>query len=474
MRAGWLRFTMAAGLTSAVVLTGLGSGSAAVGSPVRGGTAGASPGSVLWTSVQAAGAANAMAADPSGDEVFAVGPTLLVAYDAATGAQLWEQSKGGGKSVAVSPDGKTVFVIKAVHGGLRASFATSAYSASTGTRLWSRRYHGRALGVEEPSVVAVSPGGGTVFVTGSSSGLTSGSDYATVAYSAASGKQLWVSRYNARGRAADGPVAMTVSPSGAAVYVTGISIFRSDAGERAFSTVAYGTASGKSLWTRRYYLPSRNPLKEGNVATSVAVSHDGKRVFVAGRSTKKGLGVGFATVAYAATSGRQLWVRRYQTAKHNDYAVDMLVSPRGGGTVIVAGDSVLGGLGGSVTRSDDLVVAYTESTGRTKWVSRIADDNFAEEYVGDAALSPDGRSFYLAGTAYLVDKYGGREPGTSLTVAANVATGHQSGSQTVSTDMSGQEGALVTVNPDDGTVYIGVQDFTTTDATDFTTVALQP
>jgi len=392
MRAGWLRFTMAAALTSAVVLTGLGTGPAAVGSPVHGDTAGASPGSVLWTSVQAAGAANAMAADPSGDKVFAVGPTLLVAYDAATGAQLWEQSGAGGKSVAASPDGKTVFVIKAVHGSLRASFATSAYSASTGTRLWSRRYHGRARGVEEPSAVAVSPGGGTVFVTGSSSGLTSGSDYATIAYSAASGKQLWVSRYNARSRAADSPVAMTVSPSRAAVYVTGISVFRSDSGKRAFSTVAYGTASGKSLWTRRYYLPSRNPLKEGNVATSVAVSHDGQRVFVTGRSTKEGFGVGFATVAYAATSGRQLWVRRYQTAKHNDYAVDMLVSPRDGGTVIVAGDSVLGG---PVIRSDDLVVAYSETTGRTRWVSRIADDNFAEEYVGDAAVGaalPDGQA----------------------------------------------------------------------------------
>src|ERR1700722_7248130 len=73
---------------------------------------------------------------------------------------------------------------------------------------------------------------------------------------------------------------MTVSPRGAAVYVTGISVFRGDSGKRAFSTVAYGTGSGKSLWTRRYYLPSRNPLKAGNVASSVAVSHNGQRVFV--------------------------------------------------------------------------------------------------------------------------------------------------------------------------------------------------
>jgi hypothetical protein len=469
MRASWLTVMVAAGLASAVVLTGLGTGSAATDLPGRSVSGGSAPGSELWSSVQA-GTGDDIAVDPGGSAVFVVGSSFLVAYDSAAGTPAWEKSKAGGKSVAVSPDGKTVFVIKAVHGSQRADFSTSAYSASTGTLLWSRGYHGRVRGVEEPAALVVSPGGGTVFVTGTSQGRTSGADFATVAYAAASGKQLWVARYNSAGRDSDGPVAMAVSPGGAAVYVTGLSVAAGGASKRSFSTVAYGTASGRSLWTRRYSLPSRNPLRVGNFVSAVAVSRNGQRVFVAGSSTRKGSGAGFAAVAYAAASGRQLWVRRYEAAKDNDYAEDMLVSPGGGGTVIVAGDGegIRAGHG-----SQYLAVAYSATTGRTRWVSRIVDDHFPVERVGKAALSPDGRSFYMAGTANFVDSVGGDEPADSLTVAATVATGRQSWSQTVSTDNFGQAGGLVAVSPDGGAVYIGVEDASGTSADDFMTVALR-
>jgi hypothetical protein len=52
-----------------------------------------------------------------------------------------------------------------------------AYDAATGAQLWVTRYNG--LGNEgcQANSVAVSPNGKTVFVTGSA-----GNDYATVAY----------------------------------------------------------------------------------------------------------------------------------------------------------------------------------------------------------------------------------------------------------------------------------------------------
>ena len=51
--------------------------------------------------------------------------------------------------------------------------------------------------------IAASPDGATVFVTGGSTGIGSANDYATVAYRAATGAQLWVSRDNGPGNGDD-------------------------------------------------------------------------------------------------------------------------------------------------------------------------------------------------------------------------------------------------------------------------------
>ena len=52
-----------------------------------------------------------------------------------------------------------------------------------------------------------------MFVTGSSQGVGSGSDYATVAYSAATGTRLWVRRYNGPANGNDGASSVRVSPA---------------------------------------------------------------------------------------------------------------------------------------------------------------------------------------------------------------------------------------------------------------------
>jgi outer membrane protein assembly factor BamB len=59
-------------------------------------------------------------------------------------------------------------------------YGTVAYHASTGARLWKRRYDGGSLDVATD--LGVSPDGSKVFVTGYSLGSASGLDYATVAY----------------------------------------------------------------------------------------------------------------------------------------------------------------------------------------------------------------------------------------------------------------------------------------------------
>jgi hypothetical protein len=76
-------------------------------------------------------------------------------------------------------------------------FATIAYDASSGSKIWLRRYGGPGdNGAAGASFVAVSPDGSKVFVTGSDAGATSDGDYATVAYSTSTGTRLWLSHYN--------------------------------------------------------------------------------------------------------------------------------------------------------------------------------------------------------------------------------------------------------------------------------------
>ena len=102
---------------------------------------------------------------PGGNRVFVTGHVQsqavtaeygTVAYNATTGARLWARRYAGpgATSLAVSPDRTKVYVTGESH----FNYGTLAYSARTGTRLWARFYGGRRSNDVAYSV-AVSPGG---------------------------------------------------------------------------------------------------------------------------------------------------------------------------------------------------------------------------------------------------------------------------------------------------------------------------
>jgi WD40 repeat protein len=173
-------------------------------------------------------------------------------------------------------------------------YATVAYGAATGTRLWAQRYNGPANGDDHASSVRVSPGGTRVFVTGDSQGAGSGYDYATVAYSAATGTRLWAQRYNGPANGDDHASSVAVSPGGTRVFVTGSSQGTRSVFALDYATVAYNAATGTRLWAQRY----NGPGNSYDVATSLAVSPGGTRVFVTGISVGRATGFDYATVAY--------------------------------------------------------------------------------------------------------------------------------------------------------------------------------
>src|SRR6516162_6665855 len=129
---------------------------------------------------------------------------------AAAGVVLSTMGVASASGVA-SPDRQAVRMGRA---------GTSLAAASPGAQLWAKRYNGTGNNADAATAVAVSPTGGTVYVTGQSYGTALVVDYATVAYNAATGHQQWVARYHGP-TGGSVPSAVAVSPDGKTVFVTG-------------------------------------------------------------------------------------------------------------------------------------------------------------------------------------------------------------------------------------------------------------
>jgi hypothetical protein len=345
--------------------------------------------------------ATAIGVSPDGATVFVTGASggsgtgvdyATVAYDAATGAQLWVARYNGpgngfdqANALGLSPDSATVFVTGYSPGsGTSGDYATVAYDATTGTQLWVARYNGPGNGYDAATALAVRPDGATVFVTGDSPGSASLFDYATVAYDATTGTQLWVARYNGPGSGYDDAYALGVSPDGTTVFVTGASVGSGGTGDD-YATVAYDAATGTQLWVARYNGPVDGSLDD---AYALGVSPDATTVFVTGRSPGSGSSGDYATVAYDATTGSQLWVARYNGPGNGLDQASALGLSSDGATVFVTGYSL-----GSRSEDDYATVAYDAGTGQPQGVARFGPGS------GTAlALSPDGNGLFVTGS----------------------------------------------------------------------------
>ena len=415
------------------------------------------------------GSGSSVAVSPGGGTIFVTGSVEIaagsayatIAYNAATGKQLWASRYPGpagdsfARTVAVSPDGHTVFVTGSSKGTSTGSdFATVAYNASTGKQLWVSRFN--ASRADGASALAVGPGGHTVFVTGSSVSTVSGSDYVTVAYSTATGKQLWVSRYNGRANREDGAGSLAVSRDGHRLFVTGGSRGRSTGID--YATVAYGAATGKQLWVSRY----SGPGKGVDGARSVAVSRDSRLVFVTGQSEATPFfdGNDWATVAYNAATGAPVWTKRYDGAHHADFALAVAASPTKN-AVYVTGSSI-----SPRTHADAVTIAYNAATGAPLWIKRFDGDNRAD-FATSLAVSPDGATVFIAGSTGVAGTGNPSNP-RFLVVAYRAATGTLLWSTKLTSHGAGDSAESVAVSPDSGTVFatggvehLGVSTFTT-------------
>jgi hypothetical protein len=352
--------------------------------------------------------AEAIAVDPNGTRVFVTGFSgclgledyATVAYDTSTGKPLWTMRYDGptrdpdeASTVTTSPDGSVVFVSGRSFGriGQGRDYATIAYEASAGEELWVRRYNGPGLteeeGNDEAHAIGVSPDGARVFVTGASFGRTSDWDYATIAYDAATGKRRWVARYDGPTSSADFAQALGASPDGGTLYVAGYSYGRSFAD---YATLAYDTVTGEQRWLRRYNGPAGGYDFGQDIAIGPA-----DELYVTGYSDGVGSGPDYATISYVGATGHLRWVQRYDGPAHDsDTARAVGVTPDGL-AVFVTGWSF--GIDSADFPFDVLTVGYGATDGHARWVRRYNGPSNGSDGGNDLVVAPDGSAVYVAG-----------------------------------------------------------------------------
>lgn len=448
--------------------------------------ASATPGATLWTAQGsgpfAGGLATSVAVSPDGSRTYVSGfgfefedpdsaedfyGFATVAYDSATGSELWTAryvppnyaSFGDGPiAVAASPDGSRVYVMGSSRSPQSAGvsdYTTIAYDAATGHQLWRRNYDGPAHGNDVAAALAVSPDGGHVYVTGISAN-GSGNDILTIAYDSATGARAWARRSGPAQAAAW----IAASPDGARVYVAGTSA----AGECV--TIAYNSATGKRLW--RATRPScttdvRDDSNRSWNAPSLVASPDGTRVYVAGtdNTTQARDDV---TIAYDASTGRQVWARRYHgPANKFEQSGAISLSPNGETLYMTATSVDQDGCSAFIS------VAYDAATGARLWGRRYSGSPTCnnqppgveiDNRVTSIAVNPDGSEVYVTGASF--DP--GTNEGTIVTVAYDAASGHR---LWLARDTRPGSPTALAVSPDGARLFVTGQ----TSRSGFTTLA---
>jgi outer membrane protein assembly factor BamB len=324
---------------------------------------------------------------PDSSTVYVTGGTAdgisTVAYDAATGAKRWvaDSSAGaGGTGLAVSPDGKTLFVAAYGFTGTGAfDYVTLAYSAASGTLLWTAPYSGSFVGSGNTTPqVAVSPDGSAVFLRGQAS-----NSYLTIAYNPTTGERLWAHLFSGLGEAYS--ESMVVSPDSSRVFIVGNS--KSTTSPLfSYATVAYDAKTGARQWVQ--YDPGLSSQIGRTGATSIAIKPDGTAVFVTGENTEANGTGGYSTIAYDAATGAKLWQQRYFASGSGGEAAEAWfagVSPDGS-EVFVTGLTHVGHFA---------TLAYNSTSGAELW-SAVARHAFCGDAV--AAVNPTTPDVMVSGT----------------------------------------------------------------------------
>ena len=308
-----------------------------------------------------------VATDTNGN-VFVTGETEISAASvsaadvttikySSAGALSWVNTYNGpgngedsGTAIAVDGNGDVVLTGSSTGSSGNFNYVTIKYS-NAGVALWTNRYVGPAGGNDQPYAIAVDTSN-NVFVTGYSTGTSSGEDYTTIKYSNA-GIPLWTNRYDGTGDGSDTGIRLAVDLGGN-VIVTGYS--QGNGSGYDYATIKYSGA-GLPLWTNRY----NGPANGDDYALAVAVDASGSSL-VTGFSTGLSSGQDYTTIKYS-NAGVPVWTN-YYNGPGNGNDSGYAVAADGYGNVIATGTAT-----GISSGSDIATIKFHDDTAPAPVVS---------------------------------------------------------------------------------------------------------
>lgn len=307
-----------------------------------------------------------VAMSPTGRFVYVTGSSSgsnqddyeTIAYNAVTGEVAWSARYDGptherdqARSIDVSPDASVVYVTGTEESSRNDTDVahTVAYDATTGAVLWQHSFS--AAGYDwtyARDVLATSSG---VFVTAQADDVKGDDDVAIFAYSVA-GDGLWSTTYDGSVQSPyDVADAIAYSPRSRLLYVAA----QTD-GNHSATTLAYKATTGRAAWS--VVVPVT--ILGGVQPVDVVASPDGSRVYTTTYAAPTSGNASRTVHAYRAGSGDPVWATTYSAGGDEMMGTEHLAVSSDSAHVYATGMKPLG-LGVTSLRAADGAVEWASA-----------------------------------------------------------------------------------------------------------------